>query len=92
MTDADGSDRRRSGRRKMLRRGLIVYVTRGTEIERHMGCVVLDMSGESAKLKPETHGVLPDRFELRLQGNEIYACTVARRSGYLLAVTLTAAG
>jgi hypothetical protein len=91
MADDGGSDRR-SDRRKMLRRGIIVYVARGTEIERHMSCVVMDMGDDSAKLKPETHGVLPNRFELRLQTGEIYACTVVRRSGYLIGVTLSPSG
>jgi hypothetical protein len=92
MTGPGEGDRRRSSRRKMVLRGIVVYTARGTEIERHMGCVVMDMGDDSAKLKPETHGVLPNRFELRLQTGEIYACTVVRRSGYLIGVTLTPGG
>lgn len=85
MRGYGGPDRRRTGRRKLLRAGVIVYGAR----DEHMKCAVLDLSDDSAKLKPETHGVLPNTFHLQLDANEIYACTVVRRSGYLLAVKLT---
>jgi len=78
-------ERRGAGRRKMLRTGIAIY----GDIAEQMRCAVLDMSESSAKLKPETHGVLPDRFTLRLQADEAYDCTVVRRSGFLLAVRLT---
>lgn len=84
MANSGGSDRRRSGRRKLLRAGVIHFGERGQS----MTCTVLDMSEDSAKLKPERHGVLPNTFQLRLHAHEIFDCTVVRRSGYLLAVKL----
>jgi hypothetical protein len=84
MAGPDGSDRRQAGRRKVLRSGIALY----GDDEKQMKCAVLDMSGDSAKLKPETHGVLPNRFKLVLQPNGLFDCTVVRRSGYFLAVTL----
>jgi hypothetical protein len=79
-----GSDRRHTGRRKVLRTGIALY---GVD-EKQMKCAVLDLSGDSAKLKPETHGVLPNNFKLVLQPEGHFDCTVVRRSGYFLAVTL----
>ncbi len=85
MANPGGSDRRRTGRQKMLRAGMIFYGDRGQS----MKCAVLDMSEDSAKLKPEKHRVLPNTFQLRLHAHEIFECTVIRRSGYLLAVKLS---
>lgn len=85
MANSGGSDRRRSARQKLLRAGVVFYGDKGER----MNCAILDISEDSAKLKPERHGVLPDRFQLRLHTQELFDCTVVRRSGYLLAVKLT---
>jgi hypothetical protein len=87
MKGPGGADRRSAGRRKLLRGGVAFYL-HGDE-ERRMNCAVLDMGSDSAKLRPERHGVLPKRFKLQLHTHETYDCTVVRRSGYFLAVTLT---
>ena len=84
MRGYGGPDRRRTGRRKLLRAGTIIYGAR----DERMKCAVLDLGDDSAKLKRETHGVLPNTFRLQLHAGEAYACTVVRRSGYLLAVKL----
>jgi hypothetical protein len=85
MVNSGGSDRRRSSRQKLLRAGVIFYGDKGQT----MTCAVLDMSEDSAKLKPEKHGLLPNSFQLCLHAHETFDCTVIRRSGYLLAVRLT---
>jgi hypothetical protein len=87
MASSSGSDRRRANRQKLLRAGVIFYGDRGQS----MACAVLDMSKDSAKLKPEKHGVLPNSFQLRLHAHETFECKVVRRSGYLLAVKLSPA-
>lgn len=84
MAGPDGSDRRHAGRRKTLRTGIALY----GDDEKQMKCAVLDLGGDSAKLKPATHGVLPSSFKLMLQPDGLYDCTVVRRSGYFLAVRL----
>jgi hypothetical protein len=84
MADSGGSERRHAGRHKVLKTGIALYGAEGKQ----MKCTLLDMSGDSAKLKPETHGVLPNRFTLVLQPEGQFECTVVRRSGYLLGVTL----
>jgi hypothetical protein len=85
MANSGGSDRRHVSRQKLLRAGVIFYGDRGQS----MTCAVLDMSEDSAKLKPEKHGVLPNSFRLCLHTHETFDCTVIRRSGYLLAVKLS---
>ena len=84
MTEKNGADRRASGRHKVLRTGVAIYDD-GYQILQ-MKCTVYDMSGDSMKLRPEVHGVLPATFKLRLSDRENYGCTVVRRSGYLIAV------
>ena len=88
MSNTDDADRRASGRRKVLRTGIASYDD-GRDLLQ-MKCTIYDMSGDSMKIRPELHGVLPAQFTLRLSTHEAYKCTVVRRSGYLIAVKCAA--
>jgi hypothetical protein len=68
-----GEERRRSERRRVLRRGRIVFRKGHGAID----CVLLDISTGGARLRAPGALMLPDRFELRIedgQGREVAVC------------------
>ncbi len=69
-------ERRKSERRRLLRRGRIVYRQGHSVIE----CVMMNISEAGAALKaPMTFGV-PTTFELRVENGQRYDVEIAHRS------------
>ena len=61
-------ERRKSERKRVLRRGKIVFRNGHSVID----CVLLDLSDGGAKLKSPGLIALPERFELRIENGPSY--------------------
>lgn len=68
-------DRRKFERKRVLRRGRIVF-RKGHGV---IDCVVLDLSAGGARLRAPGLIAVPDHFELRLENGSSYAVEVVTR-------------
>jgi hypothetical protein len=68
-------DRRKFERKRVLRRGRIVF-RKGYGV---IDCVVLDLSAGGARLSTPGLLAMPERFELRLENGPSYAVEVVSR-------------
>lgn len=69
-------ERRRTLRRRVLRRGKIVFRKGHSVID----CILLDLSDGGARLRAPGLIALPERFELRIENGPSYEVTVAFRT------------
>ena len=69
-------ERRKSSRRRMLRRGSIVFKSGHAVID----CVLMDMSDEGARLRATTPFSVPQVFELRVERGPRYEAEIAHRT------------
>jgi hypothetical protein len=69
------AERRQSERKRMLKRGRIVFRNGFASID----CVVLDLSAGGAKVRTSGFLVLPERFELRIENGPSCPVEVAFR-------------
>lgn len=69
-------ERRKSVRRRMLRRGSIVFKNGHAVID----CVLMDMSDEGARLRAATPFSVPQAFELRIERGPRYDAEIAYRA------------
>ncbi|MBP7000577.1 PilZ domain-containing protein [Amaricoccus sp.] len=70
-----GEERRQAERRRMLRRGRIVF-RKGHGV---IDCVVLDISSGGARLRAPAALMIPDRFQLRIDDGSSYEVAVCHR-------------
>ena len=69
-------ERRKTERRRVLRRGKIVFRRGHSAID----CVVLDLSDGGARLKAPGLIALPEQFELRFENGPSYEVALAFRT------------
>ena len=75
-------DRRSSPRRRLFRRGKIIFHDRNCT----MGCVILDISEGGARIQPLDTAYLPEEFALKVGDWLAQSCEVVWRSGEILGV------
>lgn len=81
-------ERRRHERRRVLRRGKIVFRKGHSAID----CVLLDLSDGGARLRAPGLIAIPERFELRIENGPAYEAAVAFRSHETAGVRFLDAG
>ena len=69
-------DRRKAKRRRVLRRGQIVFRKGHSVID----CILLDLSDGGARLRAPGLIAIPERFELRIENGPSYEVAVAFRN------------
>lgn len=72
-----GEERRRFERKRVLRRGKIVFRKGHSAID----CVLLDVSDGGARLRAPGILAIPERFELRLDNGPSHQVAVCFRTG-----------
>lgn len=80
-------DRRKAERKRMLRRGRIVF-RKGYGV---IDCVLLDLSETGARLRAPGLLALPDQFELRIEHGPSYVVELAFRNLETVGVRFLAA-
>ncbi len=75
-------ERRKTVRRRVLRRGKIVFRKGHSAID----CILLDLSDGGARLRAPGLIALPERFELRIENGPSYEVAVAFRTFELAGV------
>ena len=79
-------DRRTSPRRRLIRRGKIIFQNRNCI----MGCVILDISEGGARIQPLDTAYLPEEFTLRVRDGEVRSCELIWRNGDVVGVRFLA--
>ena len=80
--DQAGAERRQIGRRRVLKKALIVFKAGHCS----MGCHVLDMSAAGAQLAPADIFLCPNEFTLKPLFDEPRSCQIAWRRGAKIGV------
>lgn len=75
-------DRRKSERRRVLRRGRIVFRKGHSAID----CVLMNLSDHGACLRGPAMLVVPKHFELRIENGPSYDVETAHRSAEIIGV------